>query len=140
MNNTLLTLDLNHFWHPCSQMKDYEQCPPILIQRAEGAYLECQDGTRLIDAISSWWCKSLGHGHPRLKNALLTQLAAYEHVIAANTCQAPSAQLAAALAQLCAPLNKVFFASEGSSAVEIALKMSLHASINEGKTQRTQFM
>ncbi len=140
MNDTLLALDLNHFWHPCSQMKDYEQCPPVLIQRAEGAYLECQDGTQLIDAISSWWCKSLGHGHPRLKNALLTQLAAYEHVIAANTCQAPSARLAAALAQLCAPLNKVFFASEGSSAVEIALKMSLQAHLHEGKTQRTQFM
>ncbi|MBI5447655.1 MAG: adenosylmethionine--8-amino-7-oxononanoate transaminase [Gammaproteobacteria bacterium] len=140
MSDALLETDLKHVWHPCSQMKDYEHCPPLLIQGAQGPYLELKGGKKIIDAISSWWCKPLGHGHPRLKQALLAQLDCYEHVIAAHTCQAPSALLAAQLAQLCAPLDKVFFASEGSSAVEIALKMSLHAHLIEGNTQRTQFM
>lgn len=140
MNEALINTDLNHYWHPCSQMKDYETFQPLVIKRAAGTYLELADGKQLIDAISSWWCKSLGHNHPRLKHALLEQLLHYEHVIGANTCQAPSARLAARLAQICAPLNKVFYASEGSCAVEIAMKMSLHAHFIQGKTQRTQFM
>src|SRR5437868_4416059 len=77
--------DLRHIWHPCSQMKDYETFPPLNVKRAKGMYIELEDGHRVIDAMSSWWCKSLGHGHPTIKAAVSKQMEAFEHVIFANT-------------------------------------------------------
>ncbi|MFZ0219125.1 MAG: adenosylmethionine--8-amino-7-oxononanoate transaminase [Candidatus Aquirickettsiella sp.] len=135
----LINRDRQHIWHPCSQMKDYEAFPPLLISKAYGSYIELKDGRRIIDAISSWWCKSLGHNHPRLKTALKTQLESFEHVIFANSTYETIIQLSEKLGQLCPGLNKVFYASEGSSAVEIALKMSLHAQQLRGQKQRIQF-
>ncbi len=58
-------------WHPCTQMKDFEGQPPLRVKHAEASYLELEDGRRVIDAISSWWCKSLGYGHPTLRDALI---------------------------------------------------------------------
>jgi adenosylmethionine-8-amino-7-oxononanoate aminotransferase len=107
--------DLKHIWHPCSQMKDYESFLPLEIERAEGSYLILRNGQRVIDAISSWWCKSLGHGHPRLKRALLSQADRFEHVIMANTTNSSIVALSEKLASLTQNLNKVFYASEGSS-------------------------
>lgn len=138
--DTLIQTDLSHYWHPCSQMKDYEQFKPLVIRRAKGAYLELNNGRQIIDAISSWWCKPWGHQHPALKQALISQFERFEHVIGANTCQAPSALLSAELAQLCYPLNYTSFASDGSCAIEIALKMAIHAQILLGKKERNQFM
>ena len=67
MNITdLQKLDLHLNWHPCSQMKDYELFKPLIIKKAYDCYLELSNGTKIIDAISSWWCKSLGHQHPQL--------------------------------------------------------------------------
>ena len=84
-NNNLATRDLNVIWHPCSQMKDYEQFKPLEIKRAYDSFIELSSGERLIDAVSSWWCKALGHNHPALKQALQEQLDRFEHVIFANT-------------------------------------------------------
>src|SRR3990167_1508208 len=81
----IIAMDLKHIWHPCSQMKDSEQFKPLLVKRASGSYIELHDGKKIIDAISSWWCKSLGHNHPRLKAALKKQADQFEHVIFANT-------------------------------------------------------
>ncbi|WP_339050461.1 adenosylmethionine--8-amino-7-oxononanoate transaminase [Rickettsiella endosymbiont of Xylota segnis] len=134
-----INLDRQHIWHPCSQMKDYEAFPPLIIKKAYGPYIELTDGRRIIDAISSWWCKSLGHNHPRLKAALQAQLECFEHVIFANSTYEIILQLSEKLANICPGLNKVFYASEGSSAVEIALKMSLHAQQLLSQNQRTQF-
>lgn len=131
--------DRQHIWHPCSQMKDYEAFRPLLIKKASGSYIELTDGRRIIDAISSWWCKSLGHNHPRLKAALQAQLECFEHVIFANSTYEIIIQLSEKLGNLCPGLNKIFYASEGSSAVEIALKMSLHAQQLLSQSQRTQF-
>lgn len=128
MTNTLITRDLKHIWHPCSQMKDYEIFEPLVIKSAKDSYFELSDGTKVIDAISSWWCKSLGHGHIRLKQALLKQLEKFEHVIFANTCNETIVELSEKLANMTKTLDKVFYACEGSSAVEIAIKMSFHAS------------
>lgn len=135
----LINRDQQHIWHPCSQMKDYEAFPPLIIKKAQGSYIELTDGRRIIDAISSWWCKSLGHNHPRLKKALKAQLDYFEHVIFANSTYEIIIQLSEKLSTLCPGLNKVFYASEGSSAVEIALKMSLHAQQLLGQSQRFQF-
>lgn len=136
---TLIQRDLQHLWHPCSQMKDYEAFKPLIIKKAYGAFLELADGSQVIDAISSWWCKSLGHGHPRLKQALLAQLENFEHVILANTTNETIVKLSEKLAGLTQNLNKVFYASDGSCAVEIALKMSLHAHQLKDEPQRRHF-
>ena len=77
----LLTKDLKHIWHPCAQMKDYETFKPVITKKAQGCYIELHDGKQIIDAIASWWCKSLGHNHPRLKNALIQQTEKFEHII-----------------------------------------------------------
>lgn len=135
----LITRDLNSIWHPCSQMKDYETFLPLPVASAEGAYITLENGHKIIDAISSWWCKSLGHGHPRLKNALKEQLDKFEHVIFANTTNETIVCLSEKLTQLTSSLKKVFYASEGSSAVEIALKMSIHAQQLKGN-QRNKFI
>ncbi len=136
----MIQLDLAHNWHPCSQMKDFEAFPPLLIKRAQGPYIELQDGRHILDAISSWWCKSLGHGHPVLKAALREQLEAFEHVMFGNTTHEHIALLSQKLARLTPHLDRVFYACDGSSAVEIALKMSLHAQQIQGQVRRTRFM
>jgi len=125
--NELITKDLQHIWHPCSQMHDYEDFPPIVVDSAKGSYLYLADGSKVIDAISSWWCKSLGHNHPVLKAALLKQLDKFEHVLLANTTNTVITELSAKLATLMPHLTRVFYASDGSCAVEIAMKMSLQA-------------
>ena len=127
-------------WHPCSQMKDYEDFPPLEIAKAHGSYLFLADGRSIIDAISSWWCKSLGHGHHKLKTALLEQVEKFEHVLLANTINDTIHDLSVLLSQLTQNLSKVMYASDGSCAVEIALKMSLHAHKIQGQTQRRRFI
>lgn len=127
-------------WHPCSQMKDYELFKPLVVKRACGSYIELSNGKKIIDAISSWWCKSLGHNHPALKRALLDQLEQFEHVILANTTNELIVKLSQQLTDLMPHLNKVFYAGDGSCAVEIALKMSLHARVIQGQSQKNQFL
>lgn len=140
MDSALHALDLKHSWHPCSQMKTYEISKPLIIQRAYGSIIELSTGARLIDAISSWWCKSLGHNHPVLKSALIEQLHQFEHVIFADTTHEKIARLSQMLSSLMPGLNKVFYAGDGSSAVEIALKMCIHARFNEGKPSKKRFV
>lgn len=120
-------------------MKDYEVFPPLPLVGAAGAFVHLEDGRRLFDASSSWWCKSLGHGHARLRAALMAQAQNYEHVIAAHTAQAPSAVLAEKLAGLAPGLSHVFFGGDGSTAIEIAAKLALHAMRIRGETSRTRF-
>lgn len=137
---TLAERDLRHLWHPCSQMKDHEKTPLLPIASASGCYLTLTDGRQVFDAISSWWCKSLGHGHPRLKAALLAQVEQFEHVILAGTTNETIVQLSAKLASLMPTLTKVFYAGDGSCAVEIALKMSLHVRQITGESHRRRFL
>src|SRR6266404_5148152 len=72
--SSVIDRDLSVFWHPCSQMRDYRAFPPLHVVRARGTRLQLADGSEILDAISSWWCKSLGHGHPHLREALTAQL------------------------------------------------------------------
>ena len=139
-NDSTITGSLKYIWHPCSQMKDLTNFPPLVVEKASGSYLELKDGRKIIDAISSWWCKSLGHNHPRLKQALLRQLNYFEHVILANTTYEIIVKLSEKLAGLTKNLTKVSYASDGSCAVEMAMKMSLHARQHLGEPQRQEFM
>jgi adenosylmethionine-8-amino-7-oxononanoate aminotransferase len=136
--------DLRVFWHPCSQMSDYVDFPPLEIASARGSRITLRDGRTILDAISSWWCKSLGHGHPRLRQALVQQLDAFEHVIVANTTSAPLVDLCERLIAVAggaaAPgrFAKVFLADNGSTAVEIAIKMAVQAQAQRGQAGRTR--
>ncbi|HEY7374673.1 MAG TPA: aminotransferase class III-fold pyridoxal phosphate-dependent enzyme [Polyangia bacterium] len=154
----LIARDLAVFWHPCSQMRDYLEFPPLVVTGARGTRLRLHDGREILDAISSWWCKALGHGHPRLTAALRAQQDAFEHVITANTTSAPLVRLCERLLAAANGLppaawgadappgrrpghfGKVFLADNGSTAVEIALKMALQAQAQRGAPARTRFV
>lgn len=131
---------LKHIWYPCSQMKDYEEFRPLVIKAAKGSYIELTDGKKLLDAISSWWCKSLGHNHPRLKKAIIDQIEKFEHVILANTTHELIVNLSQELTTLMPKLSKVFYAGDGSCAIEIAMKMSLHSRYINGDVKRNRFI
>lgn len=121
----LLTKDRQFVWHPFTQMKDYEAMDPILIEKAEGVFLYDADGKRYYDTNSSWWVNLHGHAHPRIKQAIVDQLERIDHVMFSDLTHAPGIELAEKLVALTPPgLSKVFFSDNGSTAVEVALKMS----------------
>lgn len=137
----LVAQDLRYIWHPCSQMKDYEKLPPMIIERAHGVYLYAEDGKKYLDIISSWWCNLLGHNHPRINAAITQQLAKFAHVIFANFSHSPAITLCAELSKvLPSSLCKFHFSDDGSTAVECALKMSFQYQQQIGQARRTRFM
>ncbi|MEK6733837.1 MAG: adenosylmethionine--8-amino-7-oxononanoate transaminase [Pseudomonadota bacterium] len=136
----IIEKSLKHIWYPAAQMEDYQIFKPQHIKKAYGSYIEMSDGRRVIDAISSWWCKSLGHCHPRLQQALIEQMSKFEHVMQPHMTHETIANLSEKLSGLTNTLSKSFYASDGSTAVEIALKMSLHAQQNQGHLKRSKFI
>ena len=132
-NNTLANLDLKYIWHPCTQMKDHEFLPLIPIKRGKGVYLYDFDGNKYIDAISSWWVNIFGHSNSYINSKVKEQLDTLEHVILAGFTHEPAVELATRLVKISPKgLDKIFFADNGSSAVEVALKMSYHYFRNIG--------
>jgi len=133
--------DLAVLWHPCTQMKDHENLPMIPIRRGQGVWLEDFEGKRYLDAISSWWVNLFGHGHPYINAALKDQLDTLEHVILAGFTHPAAIELAERLTRLApAGLDRCFYADNGSSAVEVALKMSFHYWRNAGEATKTRFI
>lgn len=140
-NRALVERDLRVLWHPCTQMKDHEQLPLIPIRRGEGVWLEDFEGRRYIDAISSWWVNLFGHANPRINARIKTQLDTLEHVILAGFSHEPVVELSERLVAITpAGLEHCFYADNGSSAIEVALKMSFHYWRNRGETRRTRFI
>ncbi len=137
---TIIDKALKHIWYPGARMEDYQDFKPQQIKRAYGSYIELKDGRKIIDAISSWWCKSLGHANPRLKQAMIEQMNKFEHVMQPHMIHETIAELSEKLAHLTKTLSKVFYASDGSTAVEIAIKMALHAQKNLGRVKRNKFI
>ena len=130
-------------WHPCTQMKQHDvgDLPLIAIARGQGAWLYDFAGRRYLDAISSWWVNLFGHANPRINTALKEQLDRLEHVILAGFTHAPVVELSERLAALTGnTLGHCFYASDGSSAVEIALKMSFHTWRNQGQPAKNRFL
>ncbi len=133
--------DREYIWHPCSQMKDYESFPPIVIERGEGVYLYDLEGNSYLDAVSSWWVNLFGHSNSRLNAALQKQAASLEHAIFVNFSHKPAIELAERLVKLLPEgLTKVFFADNGSAAVEVALKLSFQYHQQTGNWQKTKFL
>ena len=133
-NRSLIERTLTSVWHPCTQMKMHETFPPLPVARGEGAWLIDADGHRYLDGISSWWVNLFGHSNPTINAALRDQVERLEHVILAGFTHEPVVALSERLAALADNLlGHCFYASDGSSAVEIALKMSMHYWRNSGQ-------
>jgi adenosylmethionine---8-amino-7-oxononanoate aminotransferase len=140
-DGNLLARSLRAVWHPCTQMKLHEWLPLKPIARGSGVWLYDYEGKRYLDAISSWWVNLFGHANARINAALREQLEAIEHVILAGFTHAPAVELAEKLSALTGnKLGHCFFASDGSSAVEIALKMSVHFWRNSGQSNKTKIV
>lgn len=140
-NRDLIERDLKVLWHPCTQMKDHESLPLIPIKRGEGVWLEDFDGNRYIDAVSSWWVNLFGHANPRINAAVHEQLDKLEHVILAGFSHEPVVALSERLVSITPPgLDRVFYADNGSSGIEVALKMSFHYWQNQGQTNKRRFV
>lgn len=140
-SSTLATRDLAVVWHPCTQMHDHETVPMLAIAKAQGAWLEDTQGRRYLDAVSSWWTCLFGHRHPRIVAALKDQLDRIDHIMLAGMTHEPAVALAEALVRVTpAGLDRVFYADNGSSAIEVALKMSFHFWRNQGQPLRQRFV
>jgi adenosylmethionine-8-amino-7-oxononanoate aminotransferase len=140
-NAGLLARSLSAVWHPCSQMKHYENFPPVPIARGQGMWLYDFDGKRYLDTVSSWWVNLFGHCNPRINAAIADQLGKLEHVMLAGFTHETVVQLSERLRELApAGLGHCFYGSDGASATEIALKMSAHYWRNCGRQQKTRFI
>ena len=140
--------DLAVLWHPCTQMREHPHALPLFpVARGDGAWLVGHDGRRVLDGVSSWWTNLHGHAEPRIAEAIARQARTLEQVILAGFSHAPAVELAEGLLARAprepgrAPLAKVFYADNGSSGVEVALKMAFHWFRNRGDApKRTKFV
>jgi adenosylmethionine-8-amino-7-oxononanoate aminotransferase len=147
MNSTqfnLIDRDLARVWHPCTQMRDHagaDALPMIPIRRGEGVWLEDFNGKRYLDGISSWWTNLFGHANTHIGAAIKQQVDTLEHVMLAGFTHEPVIKLSEQLVKL-APngLTRCFYADNGSSAIEVAAKMSFHYWHNQGKAQKRRFI
>jgi len=122
-------------------MKDHETLPLVPIKSGKGVWLEDFEGNQYIDAVSSWWVNLFGHANPSINEAIKQQLGQLEHVILSGFTHEPVIQLAEQLVEITPKgLTKCFFADNGSSAVEVALKMSFHYFLNIGQIKKTKFV
>jgi adenosylmethionine-8-amino-7-oxononanoate aminotransferase len=138
---SIVAADKRHVWHPYTAMDAYAEIDPIVVARASGVWLEDLDGTRYIDGNSSWWVASLGHGHPRLLARLREQAETLAHCSLAGTTHEPAARLAEELVAIAPPgLTRVFYTDNGSTSVEVALRMALQAWQQRGVPGKNRFL
>jgi adenosylmethionine-8-amino-7-oxononanoate aminotransferase len=128
-----------HLWHPFTQ-EDVDP-PPLSIRSGKGVFIETQDGRQILDAISSWWVNIHGHSHPAIAEAVAKQAARLEHVLFAGFSHEPAEELAARLGKIVpSPLRHVFFSDDGSTAVEVALKLALQYWKNSGRPRKQKIV
>ncbi len=141
MIDDLRQRDLRYLWHPCTDIEALAGSALPIIERAEGVYLYERGGRAMLDGISSWWCVNLGHSHPRIVEAIRRQAGQLQHCILAGMSHPRAIELAERLAAI-APgdLGHAFFASDGSSAVEAALKIAIQYWHNRGQAGRGRFI
>jgi len=141
MTKDLVKRSLRSVWHPCTQMQHHETVPLIPVSHGRGAWLYDHEGKRYLDAISSWWVNLFGHANPVINAALKDQLDRLEHAMLAGFTHEPVVRLSELLSDMTGRvLGHAFYASDGASAVEIALKMSFHSWRNAGRTQKEEFV
>jgi adenosylmethionine-8-amino-7-oxononanoate aminotransferase len=126
-------------WHPYTQM--LTRPDPIPVTRGSGVYLYTEDNRRLLDGTSSWWVNIHGHAHPKLNEALAAQARELEHVVFANCTHRPAVELAERLIDILpSGLTRVFYSDNGSTAVEVAIKLACQYWMNRGEPQRRTFV
>ncbi len=141
MKDELLDIDKKLIWHPYTQMKDFENSDLLFVDRADGVFLYDNRGNRYYDTISSWWCVMHGHNNPVIKKAIQEQLDRLEQIHFAATTHQGAIELARWLVDITPePLSKVFYSDNGSTANEVALKMSFQYRILKGQEQRSKFV
>lgn len=132
---------LRSVWHPCTQMQHHETVPLIPVSHGRGVWLYDHQGKRYLDAISSWWVNLFGHANRRINAELREQLDTLEHAMLAGFTHEPVIKLSEQLSDLTGNvLGHAFYASDGASAVEIALKMSFHYWRNSGRSEKQEFV
>ena len=135
----IIARDRRHVWHPFTQHATEGE--PLLLTGALGASLFDAEGREILDLVSSWWTCTHGHAHPRLNEALARQAGRFEHVMFAGFTHQPAVDLATALAGLLpGDLSRVFFSDDGSTSVEVALKIAFQYWANRGETRRRSFI
>jgi adenosylmethionine-8-amino-7-oxononanoate aminotransferase len=137
----LISLDRAHLWRPYTSAEDHAEKEPLVIARAFGPWLEDVDGRRYLDGNGSWWVSNLGHNHPRLQAALARQAAQLSHCAYAGVAHEPGVLLAKELVAVAPPdLSRVFFSDDGSTALEVAVKIAFQYWQQNGRPQRTRFL
>ncbi|MEW6595384.1 MAG: adenosylmethionine--8-amino-7-oxononanoate transaminase [Thermodesulfobacteriota bacterium] len=141
MSRDLQAKDRRYLWHPYTQMHDYADRDLLCIDRASGLLLYDQAGKPYYDTISSWWCIVHGHNHPTIMAAIRDQLERLDQVLLAGTTHEPAVLLAEQLVQRTpANLTRVFYSDNGSTACEIAMKMSVQYWRQSGRPERTRMV
>ncbi|WP_229427101.1 adenosylmethionine--8-amino-7-oxononanoate transaminase [Massilia atriviolacea] len=145
MSQDWVARSLRSVWHPCTQMQHHangeNSVPLIPVSHGRGAWLYDHEGKRYLDAISSWWVNLFGHANPVINAALKDQLDRLEHAMLAGFTHEPVVRLSEQLSEMTGKvLGHAFYASDGASAVEIALKMSFHAWRNAGLSDKQEFV
>jgi adenosylmethionine-8-amino-7-oxononanoate aminotransferase len=140
-DDELVAMDRAFLWRPYTSSEDHENKPLFVVDRAEGPWLIGSDGRRLLDASGSWWCNNLGHGNPRLRRAIVEQSQSLMHCTLAAATHEPAARLAAELVEV-APkgLSRVFYSDNGSTSVEVALKIAFQYWQQNGVPERSTFL
>ena len=140
--SAIIEVDKRRVWHPYTPMRQYiDTTAPLVIERARGSRLFDADGRSFLDGNSSWWTAALGHGHPRILTALHRQSEQLCHTSLAGITHEHAALLAEELVQIAPPgLERVFYSDDGSTAVELAMKMALQAHRLRGSSERTRFV
>ncbi len=137
----LLKDDRKYVWHPFTQMKDYATQDPVLIEKAQGIYLYDADGQRYYDTNASWWVNVHGHAHPRIRKALQEQFETMDHVMFSGLTHPKAIELAKKLVHITPQgLDKVFYSDNGSTAVEVAVKMSFQYWQHKGEQGKKKFI
>lgn len=134
-------MDVNHLWHPYTDITAYEKNPALCFERGEGTYLYASDGRAFLDGIASWWCVALGHSHPKIVRAIQEQAEILQQSILGNLTHPKAVELAGKLAEITpVGLNHSYFASDGASATEAALKMAIQYWHNIGQQGKVKFV
>jgi adenosylmethionine-8-amino-7-oxononanoate aminotransferase len=132
--------DKKFVWHPYTQMKDWRNCNNKVIVHGKGFHLIDESGKKYLDGIASMWCNVWGHGKNEVVDKMTQQLQNLQHSTLFGLANAPSIELAKKILKMAKGMDKVFYSDNGSTAIEVAMKMALQYWSNKGKYEKKNFI